>query len=307
MEFGRPLQGPQVRLGLRTLYIVPTRFGWLWLGGTAGLQLLGIQMQRNGPLLLSFLMLGLFLLTVHLTHLNLQGVELSCGDPAAGFAGAPLAYPLRLRNRSRCEGLQLGFGPGRGAQGLAAARNLDPGIHDLSVPWTPERRGWHGPGCLRLQTTAPLGLFVCWSRWRPSVPQLIYPARRAGPVLCLPSSEGHEDGLPQVARPQEGGEEWQDLRPHRPEDTPSRLAWALVAQGRGSFSKRFASPVEQPPLLAPDPSIPHETALEHLSERICRLQGQGAAYGLLLAGAPIPPGRGPSHRDRCLAALAQCP
>jgi hypothetical protein len=77
MNLGRPLNGPRVQLGLRNLYIVPTRFGWFWLGGTLLLQLVGIQLQRNGPLLLSFLMLGLFLLTLNLTHFNLQGLELA--------------------------------------------------------------------------------------------------------------------------------------------------------------------------------------------------------------------------------------
>jgi uncharacterized protein (DUF58 family) len=305
MEFGRPLQGAQVRLGLRTLYIVPTRFGWLWLAASAGLQVLAIQMQRNGPLLLSFLMLGLFLLTLHLTHLNLQGLELACGTPPPGFAGAPLAYPLQLRTRSRCEGLQLGF---EGSGGLAPARSLDPGLHALGAPWQPERRGWQRPGCLRLQTTAPLGLFVCWSRWRPTEPQLIYPARRAGPVQPLRIDGEREEGRQRQGLRREGGDDWHDLRPHRPEDPPSRLAWSLLAQGRGSFSKRFASPGEPPSLLAPDPSVPHEQALEHLSERIWRLHGQGAAYGLAVAGAaPIPPGHGTAHRDRCLAALAECP
>ncbi|MFM7264346.1 MAG: DUF58 domain-containing protein [Cyanobium sp.] len=306
MEFGRRLQGAQVRLGLRTLYILPTRFGWLWLAATAGLQVLAIQLQRNGPLLLSFLMLGLFLLTLHLTHLNLQGLELACGEPAPGFAGAPVAYPLRLRNRSRCEGLQLGFEGDAGA-GLAPPRSLDPGLHELAAPWQPEQRGWHRPGCLRLQTTAPLGLFVCWTRWRPAAPQLIYPARRAGPVQPLRVDGNREEERPRQGRQREGGEEWHGLRPHRPEDPPSRLAWSLLAQGRGSFSKRFTSPSEPPSLLAPDPSVPREQALEHLSERIWRLHGQGAAYGLAVGGGPpIPPGQGALHRDRCLAALAEC-
>ena len=303
MKFGRPLDGPGVRLGLRNLYILPTRFGWLWLGGTLLLQLVGIQMQRNGPLLLSFLMLGLFLLTLHLTHFNLQGLELACGDPPPGFAEGPLAYPLELRSRSRCEGMQLGFEGGS----LDAPRSFDPGLHPITVPWLPLRRGLQPPGSLRLQTTAPLGLFVCWSRWRPSAPQLVYPARLAGVVQQLPQPEPTPGGLALERQRREGSEEWHDLRPHRPEDSPSRLAWSLVAQGRGSFSKRFVGPSESPPLLAPDPTLPFEQALEHLSERIWRLHGQGASYGLALRGERIPPGSGTVHRDRCLAALALCP
>jgi uncharacterized protein (DUF58 family) len=302
MKFGRPLDGPRVRLGMRTLYIVPTRFGWFWLGGTLLLQLVGIQLQRNGPLLLSFLMLGLFLLTLHLTHFNLQGLELACADPPPGFAGGPLAYPLELHSRGRCEGVQLRFEGGR----LDTPRSLDPGPHPITLAWTPTRRGLQPPGCVRLQTTAPLGLFVCWSRWRPSVPQLVYPARRAGPVQQLPESERPSGDLALDKRRREGNEEWHDLRPHRPEDSPSRLAWSLVAQGRGSFSKRFVGPSENAPILAPDPTLPFEEALEHLSERIWRLHGQGARYGLALRGERIPPASGTVHRDRCLAALALC-
>jgi uncharacterized protein (DUF58 family) len=302
MRFGRPLHGARQRLGLRNLYLLPTRFGWLWLAVTVLLQLLGIQMQRNGPLLLSFLMLGLFLLALHLTPFNLLGLELGCGEPPAGFAGGPLAYPLQLRTTNRCEGLQLGFEAEPGA--LGPPRSLDPGAHALVVPWTPRRRGLQSPGCLRLQTTAPLGLFVCWTRWQPGVAQLVYPARRAGPVQERPAPQEPASGLPQASIRRDGGEEWHDLRPHRPEDAPSRLAWTLVAQGRGSFSKRFASPAEQAPLLAPDPALPHEQALEHLSERIWRLHGQGATYGLVLAHQQIPPSQGSAHRDGCLTALA---
>jgi uncharacterized protein (DUF58 family) len=113
-------------------------------------------------------------------------------------------------------------------------------------------------------------------------------------VQQLPQPEPTPGGLALERQRREGSEEWQDLRPHRPEDSPSRLAWSLVAQGRGSFSKRFVGPSESPPLLAPDPTLPFEQALEHLSERIWRLHGQGASYGLALRGERIEFRRGTS-------------
>jgi uncharacterized protein (DUF58 family) len=330
MEFVRPQQGEAVRFGLRNLYILPTRFGWHWLGASLVLQLVGIQLQRNGSLLLSFLLLGLFLLTLHLTHLNLQGLELRCGNPQAGFAGAPLAYPLVLRCPGRCEGLrlQLGAPPPRSHPGKKQLRQqatgpalvLTPGEHRLTVPWTPQRRGLQRPGCLRLQTTAPLGLFVCWSRWEPAVPQLVWPARRAGGVQLLPRGAEPEN-RPGATSPatataistaiatsrHEGSEDWQDLRPHRVEDAPGRLAWKLLAAGRGHHAKHFAAPPQAELLLAPDPGVPFERALEHLSERIWRLHARGESYGLALPRVQLAAGRGTAHRDRCLAALATCP
>jgi uncharacterized protein (DUF58 family) len=303
MDFVRPQQGERLRLGLRNLYIVPTRFGWLWLAGLLLLQLVGIQLQSNGPLLLSFLMLGLFLLALHLTHFNLQGLELRVGDPQPGFAGALLAYPLRLRCRSRCEGLRFCFE----TDPAADPRGFDRGDHILSVAWRPQRRGLQQPGCLRLQTTAPLGLFVCWARWQPAVPQLVWPAPLAGPVRLL--QEARPPSTPLQANAgerQEGSEDWRDLQPHRPEDGSSRLAWKLLAQGRGRYAKRFADPADQEPLLGLDPVVPFERGLEHLSERICRLHARGLAYGLVLGDQRIPPARGPAQRDRALTLLATC-
>ena len=65
----------------------------LWLAAAGLLQLVAIQMRSNGTLLLSFLLLGLMLLAMHLTHDALNGLEMCCGQPSPGFAGQAVAYP----------------------------------------------------------------------------------------------------------------------------------------------------------------------------------------------------------------------
>ncbi len=297
----KTVQGDRVRLGLANIYIFPTRFGFLWMASVLLLLVVGIQTQINGPLLLGFLMLGLFLLTLHLTHFNLQGLEFHCAGPSPGFADSTLSYPLTIRCPTRVDGLRLWLGDGP----KGSPFSLGPGVHDLALPWIPPGRGLHRPGRLKVQTTAPLGLFVCWSRWQPTVPQLVYPARRPGPVGLAPLPGEVETAMAKARIPAEGNEEWQDLQPHRPEDSPGRLAWKLVAQGRGSYVKRFADLQEGGPLLTPDPVVPLEPALEHLSERICRLHAQGAAFGLVLGADRIQVDRGTEQRNRCLAVLAR--
>jgi uncharacterized protein (DUF58 family) len=296
-------QGERLRLGLRNLYILPTRFGWWWLAGALLLQLLGIQMQQPGPLLLSNLMLALLLLALHLTHLNLQGLELACGNPPPGFAGGPLAYPLVLQSRCRREGLQLGF-TGEPLQGVGS---LTAGMHHRAVPWTAGGRGLQRPGLLRLQTTAPLGLFVCWSLWQPARPQLIYPARRRGPVALVPPVPSPTGAGTGQRNDPAADHDWHDLAPHRPQEGLARLAWKQLAQGRGRLSKRFASPAASPPpWLAPAAGLPLEQALEHLSERIGQLAQRGEPFGLRLPDRQVPTGSGERHRRRCLEALALC-
>ena len=277
MDFARaqqlikPHRGERLRLGLRSLYILPTRFGLLWLAGGGLLLLVAIQSQRNGPLLLSFLMLGLWLLALHLTQFNLQGLELEALAPSGGFAGEMVAYPL------------------------------------LSVPWRAGRRGLQTPGRLRLQTTAPLGLFVCWTLWEPPRPQPIYPARRPGPVAETPWPASSDTAATSASQLAAGSDDWDDLRPHRPQDGLARLAWKSLAQGRGRQTKTFADATPAVGLLTPAPGLPPERALEHLSAEIWRRSKAGEAYGLALGGMQLAPSTGPEHRDRCLLALALAP
>jgi uncharacterized protein (DUF58 family) len=305
--------GDRLRLNGRNLFIIPTGFGWLWLAGVAVLQLVGIQQQSNGALLMSFLLLGLFVLALHLTALNLHGLELACGQPAAGFAGAPLAYPLQIHSRCHRYQLELSFEAEQRNWGLRQATGgregltVETGERWLAVAWMPRRRGLQRPGTLRLRSTAPLGLFRCWALWQPDVTQLVYPARTPGPVLEQNSPFEAADGAGEATDAADGSGDWCDLRPHRSEEGVARLAWKSLARGRGAHSKLFEAPKPRVLWLAPLPGIEQEQALEHLCARLWTLSASGEPFGLALGEQRIGPGTGPRHRDRCLAALALGP
>ena len=104
-----------------------------------------------------------------------------------------------------------------------------------------------------------------------------------------------------------GSDDWDDLRPHRPQDGLARLACKSLAQGRGRQTKTFAAATPAVGLLAPAPGLPPERALEHLSAEIWRRSKAGEAYGLALGDTQVAPNTGPEHRDRCLLALALAP
>lgn len=279
----------ELRLGLRNIYIVPTRFGLLWLAGVALLQLVAIQTRSNGTLLLSFLMLGLMLLAMHLTHDNLHGLQLVCDQPGPGFASQSVCYPLRLHSRVGRQRLRLQL---KGGAPLVL-ESLAAGETSVVLKWVPVRRGRQRPGQLHIETIAPLGLFVCWSRWEPALQQLIIPARRPGPVADR-----------QPPRCQDGMEEWQDLKPYRPGERLALVDWSSLAKGRPLQSKQFSDPEERQHQLRPAPGLAFETALEHLADRIWCLHQRGETYGLDLPGRSLPPQRGLRHRDACLEALA---
>jgi uncharacterized protein (DUF58 family) len=304
-RFGRVQQGERLQLGLRNLYILPTRFGLLWLGGALLLQLVGIQTQRNGPLLLSFLMLTLQLLALHLTHFNLHGLELECLKSEPGFAGESLTYPLRARSRHDRSAIRLRLAGLPAREPSPEPRQIPAGTSAVELSWHCHQRGLRAPGLLLISSTAPLGLFMCWSRWAPAARQAVIPARRPGPVgrAAAAAAAGEAD----AGGTGEGSEHWHDLRPHRPQDSQARVAWKPMAQGRGKLSKAFHDPGAEPPLLMPASGVDPEQALQHLAAEIWLRSRRGEAYGLVLSHQRIPPGQGRQHRDRCLLALATAP
>ena len=299
----RPRRSAELQLGLRNLYILPTGFGWLWLLCCGVLYLLAINGGSNGALLLAYGGVGLFLLAPYLTQFNLQGLELRCGTPEPGFAGERLPYPLLASSNQERLQLRASF---RG-EATPWSGSLQAGRQALAVPWQPGRRGLLRPGRLRLEATAPLGLFVCWTLWEPAAAQLIYPARRQGSVgRQAPAAQQRLHGGGQQERT-DGGEHWHDLAPHRPEDGVHRIAWKQLARSGTRLSKRFSDPAPEPELLSPDPSLPWEQALEHLCARCLQLATCGATFGLVLEARRIEPGCGDGQLRRCLEALALAP
>ena len=279
----------ELKLGHRSLYIVPSRFGALWIAAAGLLLLVAIQTGSNSTLLLAFLMLGLMLLAMFLTHDTLQGLILRCDQPQPTFAGELADYSFRLESsvaRPRCNFRVQGHA-------VVVTHHIAAGTTTLSHPWIPENRGWQLPPPVQIETIAPLGLFICWGRWQPKQNQLIWPRRRPGPVAET-----------QPPRSRDGLEEWQDLRPVREGERPALVDWASAARGRPLQAKVFNDPEEPELILAPAPGVALELAREHLADRIWRLHHNGACYGLQIQAITLAPSKGLRHRDACLEALA---
>jgi uncharacterized protein (DUF58 family) len=299
----RTRSSPQLRLSLRNLYILPSGFGWLWLAACGVLYLMGSLSASSGPLLLAYGGLGLFLLAPFLTQFNLQGLELRCGDPSPGFAAEPVLYPVEASSTAPRLQLRAHF---RGQAG-GWSGDLSAGRSNLAIPWTPPQRGLQPPGRLRLESRAPLGLFVCWTLWEPAVAQLIYPAPQRGSVGRKAASAQAQASATSPRERADGLDHWHDLAPHRPEEGVNRIAWKQLARSGVRLSKRFSDPEPEAELLTPDPALPWERALEQLCDRCLQLTAAGSPYGLLLEATHIEPAAGERQLRRCLEALALAP
>ena len=255
--------------------------------------------------LLASLALGLsLLLSLFLTHLNLQGLELRCLEPSPSCRDEPAPLPLLAISRHPRPSLKLRWlTPTERPQNQQLV-HLPAGSTTLTVPWLPPRRGLQRPGRLLIHTTAPLGLFRCWAYWEPPLAVAIAPARRPGPVQELQqTSFGQQTRTARLDS--SGSDDFAELRPLRPQEGLQRVAWKTLARGRGWYSKRFGADDDAELWLSPAAGVPLEQALEHLCERLCCGLAAGQRLGLLLPGGiAIAPGTGDAQRRRCLQALA---
>ena len=148
-----------------------------------------------------------------------------------------------------------------------------------------ESRGWQLPPPVMIETIAPMGLFICWGRWQPQQPQLIWPRRQPGPVAEI-----------QPPKTMDGLEEWRDLRPVREGERP--------ACGLGRCRSRQA-------LAAKLFNNPEQPSDSRSCTRGCPGRGPGASGGssgvapqrclLRPADSGHQPGaiEGVHHRDAC--------
>ena len=291
----------------RNLFIFSSRFGGLWCVSTVMIYLMGIQASSSPPLLLAYLMGGLMLLALFLTHQNLAGLELRTLDQPITFAGERGSIALEARSQHWHSSLQLHW---RGLPDTSRTEwHLAPGVTRLELPWLAVGRGQQRPGELLLVTRAPLGLFRCWGGWKPDLLVTVAPARRPGPVQWLKGEADSNQPSPYAdSVRQAGSESFQDLRPWRKEEGSQRLDWKTRARGRGDLCKTFSD--DQLPALwcSPDPHLPLEQGLEHVCDQLCRMAAAGQPFGLILPhGDRIRPGSGAAHLERCLTALAKAP
>jgi len=293
-------QHQNLRIGLRRVFILPSALGWLWAAVGGLLYVLGVNTSSNVPLILGFLMLALQLLAIFLTAQTLHGLQLHWPTQIEGWAAEQLPLPVQLTvpKGSRYLGLQLGP-RGQRWEGICPA-----GVQQIPVPWQGDSRGLHKLPRLRIDSQAPLGLWVCWVRLQLNSEALLYPAPIPAAINELPWLQA---SAKQQAKPNIEPHDFHSLQPHRPEEGPQRLAWKQLARGHGEFSKRFEAPTAQAVLLSLQPGIEKEKGLSAIAARIKQLAANGETYGLQLLQLNINPGNGTNHRCECLRSLALLP
>jgi uncharacterized protein (DUF58 family) len=289
------------------VYILPTRPGWMFALTLLVLLLASINYQLNLGYLLTFLLAGSGLVSMHLTHGTLRGLTLHLRPVLPAFAGDAAVLDVVMTSPSSAR-----FGIG--------LRMLD--ATDATLAWTdvpaggqaathvsfvPQARGRQEMPTMSGETRFPLGLFRAWTVWRPAATLLVYPKPEPD-APPLPPARPIAGG-PTSSRNSDGGE-IEGVRAYRRGDPLKLVAWKKAAQaletGAELVSRDMSVSARRELWLdwSSCGSLAPEDRLSRLAAWVIAAERTGAAYGLRLPGLELAPRNGEAQRRHCLEALA---
>ncbi|MFO1220886.1 MAG: DUF58 domain-containing protein [Burkholderiaceae bacterium] len=290
-------------LSQSNIYIVPTKAGFAFAFTLVLMLVASINYQLNLGYLLTFLLAGSALVSMHLTHATLRGLTLRVKPPLPVFLGEGADLDIVLTNPGATRhGIGLAVRHARPfsfawcdvpAQGSATAR----------VSFVPQRRGLSRVPTLMAETRFPLGLFRAWTIWRPSATVLAYPAPE-DPPAPLPGAQP-VPGSTHAALAADGGE-FDGVRSYRRGDSLRRVVWKKAARTGELVSRDTREAMNRELWLDFD-----STSLSDSEARLSRLaawalaaERVGVAFGLRIPGVELPPAQGEAQRRATLEALA---
>jgi len=291
----------------RNVYILPTRAGLLFAATLVVLLLASINYQLNLGYLLTFLLAGAGVVSMHVTHATLRALTLRLQPVAAAHAGDAATIGVVLTSPGSA---RWGIGLRLQAASPATPSWIDVpagGQASAHLSFVPAQRGWHAIPALVAETRFPLGLFRAWAYWRPAAQLLAYP-RAESPPPPLPAASAAAGGPAGVRRGD--GAEFEGVRAYRRGDAPKHVVWKKAAralEGGGELVSRDSSSAAHQQLwLAWEQcgALSAEGRISRLTAWVLAAHRAGVDYGLRLPGTELAPAQGDAHRRACLEALA---
>jgi uncharacterized protein (DUF58 family) len=295
-----PADGAGVRLAHSRIYILPTRRGLALIATLAIMLVTSLNYGLALGFLATFLIAGLTSAALLHTFRNLAGLWIKPQSAGETFAGGRVPFAIALDGGTRTR-VAIGIVPRNGAAQVVdvAADTVATVTFDVDAP----RRGRVPIGRITVASDYPLGLWGAWAYAHFPLNGLAYPAPEPGaPPLPI--------GLPGADATAQGRAEDADLaglREYQRGDPLQRVAWKVVARGRGWYTKAFDGAGGGGPILLDFGalgSLPTEQKLSRLTAWVLGCERAARPYALRLPGTRIAAGQGREQRRAALTALA---
>lgn len=289
----------RIALNQRNIFIFPTRVGFVFAGLLLLLIVGAINYQASLVYGMAFLLGSLFLVTILYTFRNLSGLVLEIVAERPAFVGEALPFKVRLERSpgSPREGIRLGWPDSNQAWASLA----DGASDEVELLLRAQRRGYHRPGRLLVETLFPLGLLRAWTWVDLDARALVYPKPIFGDFPERIAGDRQDGALVDPI----GSDDFADLRPYQAGDPVKHILWRSYARSDELAVKTYAS-YSQPRLFFDLDELPGD-----LETRISRLAGlaltatrQEREFGARVGPREFPPNTGDAQLQSVLRALA---
>ena len=285
----------------RRLYILPTRFGYLFATMLLVLFLAAINYQNSMAFVLTFMLTALSIVSLWYTHKNLLGLEITLQAPKPVFRGEDSEFIFSLYHANNSTRYAIGL---QYAREIPVYLSLKPGSRveaKLKVPTT--KRGRFKPRGLYIFTRYPTGLFHAWGWLKFDTSVLIYPKPSDGAILQETLVEQYQG---KTATSTIEGDDFAGLREHREGESLRHISWKAYAQGKGLLTKTFQGHAK-PSLWIDWGQIPRgslEDKLSYMTALVLAAENENLKYGVKLPGETIEQNTGTAHKQACLSSIA---
>ena len=294
------VDGHNVELHSRRIYILPTRFGLLYALIVMTLLISSMNFSNNMGFALTFLLAGIGLVSMHHCHRNLSGLQLKLIDTQACFAGEHAGFRLRLQNPSTMTRWQLQTGWDR--QGTQCLDLHGDTSETLVLTFESRQRGRLKAPRIGISSVFPLGLFRAWSWVHMDATAIVWP-KPVHQAEQPPSSDSNAANQQTQAHT---GDDLSGVREYQRGDSPRRIDWKALARYGELLVREYQDGSTSSAWLDWESleGMDTEARLAILTRLVLDAHSAGLKYGLRLPEGVLNPSNGDGHLHECLNRLA---
>ncbi|MCK4708068.1 MAG: DUF58 domain-containing protein, partial [Gammaproteobacteria bacterium] len=296
-----PATAGEIVLHNRRLYILPTRFGYLYAAMQIVLLLAAINYQNSMTYVLTFLLTALGIISLWQTHKNLLGLTIRLKTPQPVYQQEDLNLEFVVSHSNLTNRYAIGIQYMDKPPVYTGLKPEQSKILSLTLPAV--KRGLYKPAGFVIFTRYPTGLFHAWSWIKFDIPVLIYPKPVYDSKLKETiSDEQHSKSTIDMS----DGDDFAGLREYRQGESLKHISWKAYAQGRGMLTKTFqghASPslwIDWLDMTAES----LEGKLSQMTALVIDANKEGKKYGVKLPGINIQQTTGAAHLSECLQQIS---
>lgn len=291
----------KVQPGVRSIYVLPSRQGWMFLLLVLIIWLLGTNYQNNLILAAAFMLISLHFVSLFHVWRNVSGLVFEAVSVDGVFVKERAAFIVRVSSKSPRHYRHLRLTlmcspPQRYVVDIPVGGECRLQLEPLA-----QARGQLPLPVIRVETSYPFGLVNCWTWIRLKMSAVVFPQPVAAQAADSASSQtGQKENL------QAAGDDFYGFATYQAGAPLSRVAWKHYARGAGLHLKEFGG-AEGSDLWIDWQSwkrLDMESCLSAMCFQVLEQSKAAAIYGVRLPDRIVAPGAGEQHKLEALTALA---